>query len=243
MLSVIQGLTKSEENSGISATTESNDALKCAESALQQGSRWNFGMTVKRLFSAFGKGLTKYEENLAISATTESNNALNRAESAPGQVRNFSMTVKQLFSPFGKRFTNLEENSAISATTKSYNALNRAESVPRQGRNLRNFGITVKQFVSPCGKVDKESVPEEQVQLTEQTVDFKVSMHCEHCGSDLEEVVRKMPGVTEAYACFSQKKLTVKGKIDANIVMKNIYEKTGKQATILTNSPPFCELE
>ncbi|KAL7130458.1 hypothetical protein ABFS83_13G135600 [Erythranthe nasuta] len=65
------------------------------------------------------------------------------------------------------------------------------------------------------------------------TVVLKVRMHCEACAQVLEKRIRKVKGVESVTADIGNDKVTVKGVLDPEKLVNDVYKRTGKQASIV----------
>lgn len=64
-------------------------------------------------------------------------------------------------------------------------------------------------------------------------MELKVPVDSMRCNDKIKKTVPKIPGVTDVKIDVSQEKLTVKGNgIDANMIVSQILEKTGKATNI-----------
>ncbi|GFP80506.1 copper transport protein atx1 [Phtheirospermum japonicum] len=65
------------------------------------------------------------------------------------------------------------------------------------------------------------------------TVVLKVRMHCEACAQALQKRIGKVKGVESVVADVANDQVTVKGVLDPDKLVNDIYKKTGKQASLV----------
>ncbi|XP_021904868.1 heavy metal-associated isoprenylated plant protein 19 [Carica papaya] len=63
-------------------------------------------------------------------------------------------------------------------------------------------------------------------------VEFKVSMYCNACERTVARVISKIKGVETFTTDMNKQRVTVKGRIDAEKVLKKLRKKTGKKVEI-----------
>ncbi|XP_058196827.1 heavy metal-associated isoprenylated plant protein 7-like [Rhododendron vialii] len=85
-----------------------------------------------------------------------------------------------------------------------------------------------KEEIKEPPKEDKKEEPPAVV-----TVVLKVGIHCEACAQDLQKKIRKIPGVESATADLANDQVIVKGVIDPEKLISEVYKRTKKQASIV----------
>lgn len=65
------------------------------------------------------------------------------------------------------------------------------------------------------------------------TVILKVRMHCEACAQVLRRRIKKIDGVESVETDLSSEQVVVKGFVDPTNLIKNVYQRTRKQASIV----------
>ncbi|XP_019179110.1 PREDICTED: heavy metal-associated isoprenylated plant protein 7-like isoform X2 [Ipomoea nil] len=65
------------------------------------------------------------------------------------------------------------------------------------------------------------------------TVVLKVQMHCEACAQVLQKRIKKIKGVESVTTELGSNEVRVKGVVDPEKLAKDVYKKTGKQASIV----------
>ncbi|KAJ8536645.1 hypothetical protein K7X08_035046 [Anisodus acutangulus] len=64
--------------------------------------------------------------------------------------------------------------------------------------------------------------------------EFKISMYCEGCEKQIAKVISKIKGVEEFMTDMNKHKVIVKGRINADKVLKKLKKKTGKKVEMIT---------
>ncbi|KAH7852602.1 hypothetical protein Vadar_026967 [Vaccinium darrowii] len=65
------------------------------------------------------------------------------------------------------------------------------------------------------------------------TTVLKVGMHCDACAQVLQKRIRKIPGVESATADLANDQVVVKGVIDPEKLVSEVYKRMKKQASIV----------
>ncbi|XP_009782177.1 heavy metal-associated isoprenylated plant protein 19-like [Nicotiana tabacum] len=65
-------------------------------------------------------------------------------------------------------------------------------------------------------------------------VEFKISMYCEGCEKQVAKAISKIKGVEEFMTDMNKHKVVVKGRINADKMLKKLKKKTGKRVEMLT---------
>ncbi|KAL8461676.1 hypothetical protein ACS0TY_032965 [Phlomoides rotata] len=65
------------------------------------------------------------------------------------------------------------------------------------------------------------------------TVVLKVGMHCEACAQVLQKRIRKIQGVESVTTDIGNDQVIVKGVVDPEKLVNDVYKKTGKQASVV----------
>ncbi|XP_077222210.1 heavy metal-associated isoprenylated plant protein 7-like isoform X2 [Tasmannia lanceolata] len=97
------------------------------------------------------------------------------------------------------------------------------------------------EIISPLPKPPEEEKKEEDKDKTEEkkeeptaiTVVLKVRMHCEPCAQVLQKRIRKMDGVESVVTDLNNDQVIVKGIVDPEKLVENVYRRTRKQASIV----------
>ncbi|KAK1395448.1 Copper-binding family protein [Heracleum sosnowskyi] len=77
-------------------------------------------------------------------------------------------------------------------------------------------------------KEDKKDEPPPVITLV-----LKIGMHCEACSQLLQKRIRKIKGVEAVTTDLANDQVTVKGVLDPEKLVTDIYKKTKKQATVV----------
>ncbi|CAK9156809.1 unnamed protein product [Ilex paraguariensis] len=98
------------------------------------------------------------------------------------------------------------------------------------------------ELISPLPKPpeeqNKEEIKEPKEEKKEEppaviTVVLKVRMHCEACAQGLQKQIRKVQGVESVTTDLANDQVVVKGVIDPEKLVSDVYKRTGKQASIV----------
>lgn len=99
------------------------------------------------------------------------------------------------------------------------------------------------EIISPLPKpADPETKPEEEPPKQQDKKDepppvitlvLKIGMHCEACAQLLQKRIRKIKGVESVTTDLANDQVTVKGVLDPEKLVNDVYKKTKKQATVV----------
>ncbi|XP_042477845.1 heavy metal-associated isoprenylated plant protein 7-like [Macadamia integrifolia] len=95
------------------------------------------------------------------------------------------------------------------------------------------------ELISPLPKPPEEEKKEESPPEKKDepppvvTVTLKVYMHCEACAQVLQKRIRKIEGVESVATDVSNDQVMVKGVVDPEKLVENVYKRTRKQASIV----------
>lgn len=65
------------------------------------------------------------------------------------------------------------------------------------------------------------------------TVVLKISMHCDACAQGLQRRIRKIPGIESVKTDLANEQVTVTGVVEPEKLVKDVYKRTRKQASIV----------
>ncbi|KAF3319990.1 heavy metal-associated isoprenylated plant protein 26-like protein [Carex littledalei] len=93
----------------------------------------------------------------------------------------------------------------------------------------------------PPEEEKKEEPPKEEAPPPEEkkeepkpiTVVLKIRMHCETCAQILQKRIKKMEGVESVETDTANDQILVKGTFDPNVLVENVYKRTGRQVLIV----------
>ncbi|XP_049349230.1 heavy metal-associated isoprenylated plant protein 19-like [Solanum verrucosum] len=74
----------------------------------------------------------------------------------------------------------------------------------------------------------KKKKPDEVVEA-----EFKISMYCQGCEKQIAKIISKIKGVEEFMTDMNNHKVVVKGRMNANKVLKKLKKKTGKKVEMV----------
>ncbi|XP_006353956.1 copper transport protein ATX1-like [Solanum tuberosum] len=74
----------------------------------------------------------------------------------------------------------------------------------------------------------KKKKPDEVVEA-----EFKISMYCQGCEKQIAKIISKIKGVEEFMTDMNNHKVIVKGRMNANKVLKKLKKKTGKKVEMV----------
>ncbi|KAK8933880.1 hypothetical protein KSP39_PZI015211 [Platanthera zijinensis] len=106
----------------------------------------------------------------------------------------------------------------------------------KSGRKVEIISPLPKPPVEEEGKEElkEEPPPEENKEEPKAiTVILKVRMHCEACAQVLRRRIKKIDGVEAVETDLSNERVVVKGFVDPTNLIKNVYQRTRKQASII----------
>lgn len=63
--------------------------------------------------------------------------------------------------------------------------------------------------------------------------EFKISMYCQGCEKQIAKIISKIKGVEEFMTDMNNHKVLVKGRINADKVLKKLKKKTGKKVEMV----------
>ncbi|KAG8385883.1 hypothetical protein BUALT_Bualt03G0091400 [Buddleja alternifolia] len=69
------------------------------------------------------------------------------------------------------------------------------------------------------------------------TVVLEIRMHCDACAQALQKRIRKIQGVESVITDIANDKVIVKGVLDPDKLVNDVYKKTGKQASVVKDEP------
>ncbi|XP_055827387.1 heavy metal-associated isoprenylated plant protein 19-like [Solanum dulcamara] len=75
----------------------------------------------------------------------------------------------------------------------------------------------------------KKKKPDEVVEA-----EFKISMYCQGCEKQIAKIISKIKGVEEFMTDMNKHRVVVKGRINADKVLKKLKKKTGKKVEMVT---------
>ncbi|CAA2962907.1 heavy metal-associated isoprenylated plant 7-like isoform X1 [Olea europaea subsp. europaea] len=140
-----------------------------------------------------------------------------------------------------KGFQGVEDVTADYKTSKVVVKGKTADPVKVSERIQKKSGRKV-EIISPLPKPPeevKEEIKEEPKEEKKEeppaviTVVLKVRMHCEACAQVLHKRIRKVKGVESVTTDLANDKVIVKGVLDPEKLVNDVYKKTRKQASIV----------
>nr|XP_033508741.1 heavy metal-associated isoprenylated plant protein 19-like [Nicotiana tomentosiformis] len=81
---------------------------------------------------------------------------------------------------------------------------------------------------------NKKKKEQDKVTAKVVEVEFKISMYCEGCEKQVAKAISKIKGIEEFMTDMNKQKVIVKGRINADKVLKKLKKKTGKRVEMLT---------
>ncbi|KAL8469216.1 hypothetical protein ACS0TY_032155 [Phlomoides rotata] len=87
-----------------------------------------------------------------------------------------------------------------------------------------------KEEPKPAAAAAEEKKPQPPAVIT---VVLKVGMHCEACAQVLQKRIRKIQGVESVTTDIGNDQVIVKGVVDPEKLVNDVYKKTGKQASVV----------
>ncbi|KAI3466495.1 hypothetical protein Pfo_023158 [Paulownia fortunei] len=101
------------------------------------------------------------------------------------------------------------------------------------------------EIISPLPKLPEENKQENKEEPPKEekkeeppaviTVVLKVRMHCEPCAQTLQKIIGKVKGVESVTTDIANDQIMVKGVLDPDKLVNDVYKRTGKQASIVKN--------
>ncbi|KZV57380.1 hypothetical protein F511_37803 [Dorcoceras hygrometricum] len=141
-----------------------------------------------------------------------------------------------------KGFQGVEEVTADCKASKVVVKGNAADPSKVCQRIQKKTGRKV-ELISPLPKPPEESNKEETKPEPKEekkvepppviNVVLKVRMHCEACAQALQKRIGKFQGVESVTTDIANDQVTVKGVVDPDKLVNDVYKKTGKQASIV----------
>ncbi|KAJ8770579.1 hypothetical protein K2173_018070 [Erythroxylum novogranatense] len=140
-----------------------------------------------------------------------------------------------------KGFEGVEDVTTDSKASKVVVKGKMAEPIKICERLQRKSGRKV-EIISPLPEPHEESKEDENKQPKEEkkeeppavvTVVLNIRMHCEACAQRLQKQIRKVKGVESVETDLASAKVTVKGVIDPEKLVGDVYKKTRKHVSIV----------